>query len=143
LNNPQIAQGLVHESLEARFPSVEGQLPQNLGLDGRAFEQLGSCLLYTSPQFTAKQPPPEHVFEPRYTYNPQAKGRVIIFHDSFGLRWIRFLGYHFNQVTYLWQYYLNPAWIEREKPDLVVSEMNERFFNIAQPEELMAKEALN
>lgn len=95
------------------------------------------------PQFTAKQPPPEHVFEPRYTHNPQAKGRVIIFHDSFGLRWIRFLGYHFNQVTYLWQYYLNPAWIEREKPDLVVTEMNERFFNIAQPEELMAKDALN
>ena len=95
------------------------------------------------PQFTTKLPPPEHVHEPRYTYNPQAQGRVIIFQDSFAMNWLQFLGYHFNQVTYLWQYALDPAWIEREKPDIVVSEMNERLFNTERPEKLMAKEALH
>jgi hypothetical protein len=70
-------------------------------------------------------------------------GRVIFFHDSFALTWFEFLPYNFNHVTYLWQYDLDSAWIEREKPDLVVSEMLERFFNIQDPKALMAKEALN
>jgi hypothetical protein len=95
------------------------------------------------PQFTEKTARPEHPKDPRYTYNSQAKGRVIIFRDSFAQSWISLLGYQFNQVTYLWQYDFDPAWIERDKPDIVVSEMVERFFNITNPKELMAKEALN
>ena len=95
------------------------------------------------PQFTFKEPPPERVHDPRFTNNPQAKGRMIIFHDSFALNWIKFLGYQFNQVTYLWQYDLNPAYIEQDKPDIVVTEMNERFFNTEHPAKMMASEALN
>jgi len=95
------------------------------------------------PHFTFKEPPPERVHEPRFTTNPQAKGRMIIFQDSFALNWLQFLGYHFNQITYLWQYDLNPAYIEQDKPDIVVNEMNERFFNTENPVKLMAKEALN
>jgi alginate O-acetyltransferase complex protein AlgJ len=95
------------------------------------------------PQFTFKEPPPERVHEPRFTNNPQAKGRMIIFHDSFALNWIQFLGYQFNQVTYLWKYDLDPVYVERDKPDIVVNEMNERFFNTENPAKLMAKEALN
>ncbi len=95
------------------------------------------------PQFTTKLPPPEHLSKPRFTYNPQAKGHVIIFQDSFAMGWLPFLGYQFSQVTYLWQYALDPAWIEREKPDMVVNEMLERFFNVENPKELIAKEALN
>jgi hypothetical protein len=95
------------------------------------------------PQFTTKLAPPDHPTEPKFINNPQARGRVIIFQDSFAMSWISFLGYHFNQVTYLWKYSLDPAWIERDKPDIVVSEMVERFFNNEDPKKLMAKEALN
>ena len=95
------------------------------------------------PKFTEKTARPDHPKDPKYTDNPQAGGRVIFFHDSFALTWFEFLPYNFNHVTYLWQYDLDSAWIEREKPDLVVSEMLERFFNIQDPKALMAKEALN
>jgi len=95
------------------------------------------------PQFTTKLARPDHPMEPQFINNPQAQGRMIVFQDSFAMSWISFLGYHFNQVTYLWEYDLDPVWIEREKPDIVVSEMVERFFNIGDPKKLMAKEALN
>ena len=95
------------------------------------------------PEFTSKLPPPEHVHDPRCTINPQAKGRLMVFQDSFALNWIQFLAYHFNQVFYYWQYDLDPAKIEQEKPDIVVNEMNERIFNTENPVKLMAKEGLN
>jgi hypothetical protein len=79
---------------------------------------------------------------PRSTYNPQAKGRVLIFQDSFAMPWVEFLGYHFNQVSYLWRYDLDPARIESEQPDIVINEMNERYFNTGNPKTLMAKEVL-
>ena len=69
--------------------------------------------------------------------------RVLIFQDSFALGWIPFLGYHFNEVAYIWQYDIDPSWVEREKPDLVINEMNERFFNTEHPKKLMEKEALD
>ena len=94
------------------------------------------------PTFTSKIPPAERTKEPRITSNPQAKGRMIVFQDSYAMNWIQFLGYHFNQVTYLWQYDLNPAYIEQDKPDIIINEMNERFFNTEHPSILMAKEAL-
>ena len=95
------------------------------------------------PQFTSKLPPPERVHDPKFTNNPQAKERMIVFQDSFAMNWIQFLGYHFNEVTYLWQYDLNPAYIEQDKPDIVVNEMNERFFNTVTPAKLTASEALH
>jgi alginate O-acetyltransferase complex protein AlgJ len=95
------------------------------------------------PKFTQKTARPDHPKDIKYTINSQAKGQVVFFHDSFARTWFEFLAYNFNQVTYLWQYDLDPVWIEKNKPDLVVSEMLERFFDIQDPKELMAKEALN
>lgn len=75
--------------------------------------------------------------------NPQARGRALFFRDSFATCWRPFLGYNFNHVVCLWQFELNAPWIEREKPDIVVSETVERIFNIQDPKELMKMEALN
>ena len=66
----------------------------------------------------------------------------MVFHDSFALRLVPFLAYHFKRVIYLWQYDLDRTWIEREKPDIFISEMNERFFDIEHHAKLMAHEAL-
>lgn len=95
------------------------------------------------PKFTTKSPTIEHYKDPGFINNPQAKGRLILFHDSFAGSWTPFLGYHFNQITTRWQYDLDPAAVERDKPDIVVTEMLERFFNIEDPKKMMAKEALN
>ena len=80
--------------------------------------------------------------DPAFTTNLQADASLIIFRDSFGnaLEW--FLGYNFRQAAFLWQYDLDAARIEREKPDVVICEINERFFNVTDPKALMRKEAL-
>ena len=95
------------------------------------------------PKFTTQMPSLEHYKDPGYLNNPEAKGRVILFHDSFAGSWMPFLGYHFNQVITRWQYNLDPVWIEQNKPDLIVTEMLERFFCTEDPKALMAKDALN
>jgi hypothetical protein len=105
-----------------------------------------ACFLTPNPElpkYTSKQPSLEHYKDPGFLNNQQAKGQLILFHDSFAGAWTPFLVYHFNQITTRWQYDLDPAWIERNKPDIVVTEMLERFFNIEDPKKMMAKEALN
>jgi len=126
----------------ANAPAPGGDLARFIGVN---MPEENSILFTAKPELpviTTKMPDAEHIKDPRHTDNPQAKGRIIVFHDSFGMSWVPFLGYHFNQVTYLWYYFIDPEKIESEKPDIVVNEMNERFFNIQDPKELLAKEAL-
>jgi alginate O-acetyltransferase complex protein AlgJ len=73
---------------------------------------------------------------PCFTLNPAASGKVMVFRDSFACSWYKFFGYHFKEVVYIWQYNWNKALIEREKPDLVIDEILERFFNQEDPVEL-------
>ena len=77
-----------------------------------------------------------------FTKNPKVQGGAIVFRDSFGNALMPFLGYDFGKVTYLWQYAVSARWIELEKPDVVISEMVEREFNVADPNSLKTKEAL-
>jgi alginate O-acetyltransferase complex protein AlgJ len=73
---------------------------------------------------------------------PGKRGRAIVYHDSFGRYWVPFLGYQFGEVDYFWQYDLDPKIIEQQKPVVVVNEMLDRFFNVTDPRQLSAKEAL-
>jgi alginate O-acetyltransferase complex protein AlgJ len=120
-----------------------GDLARMIGMD--LVEPNAYFLLPNSalPAFTTKMPPAEHPKDPKSTTNPAAKGRLAAYHDSFALNWIPFLGYHFGQVDYFWQYDINPGWIEHEKPDVVITEMNENVFNVEDPSKLLNKESLN
>jgi hypothetical protein len=112
---------------------------------GSSMAESNACFFIPKPElpkFTTKQPTLEHYRDPGFINNPQAQGRLILFHDSFAGCWTPFLGYHFNQITTRWQYDMDSAWIERDKPDVVVTEMLERFFNIEDPKKMMDKEAL-
>ncbi len=71
-----------------------------------------------------------------------ARGKAMVFRDSFAGSWVEFLGYHFNEVIYLWQHEWNAEFIEREKPLVVIDEMLERFFCSSDPVKLMKKDAL-
>ncbi len=75
-----------------------------------------------------------------YTLNERASGKVIVFRDSFAGGWVQFLGQNFREVIYVWHYDWDRPLIAREKPDLVIDEMLERFFNVADPVELAGED---
>jgi hypothetical protein len=79
---------------------------------------------------------------PCYTLNEEASGKAIVFRDSFAINWYPLLGQHFREVIYVWQYEWDRALIEREKPDVVIDEMVERFFNLQNPVVLARKDQL-
>lgn len=87
-------------------------------------------------------PTGEHTQDTSYAKNSQGHGRAIIFHDSFGRYWVPFLGYQFSEVNFYWKRFLDPVEIERQKPVVVINEMVERGFNVADPNALSARDAL-
>jgi alginate O-acetyltransferase complex protein AlgJ len=93
-------------------------------------------------QFDAARFPHQGYKETRtcYTLNPEASGKLMIFRDSFANSWIGFMSRHFREVVYVWQYDWNLPLIEREKPDVVVDEILERFFSQQDPAQLARKD---
>lgn len=80
--------------------------------------------------------------EPAVTEYAAPTPKAVIFRDSFAGSWTWFLGYHFHEVVYIWQYEWDAAFIEREKPAVVIDEMLERFLNNEAFLSLMQKEVL-
>jgi len=155
----------VMRSLTRRLPDLGGPLPyeafeltpwQELGGDlsivlgqdmaEREGIQLTACPPLQFPaakediNIYAKQWP--KYMEPVYTENPSGKFKLLMFHDSFSNAWVPFLGYHFKRVVYIWQYNWNSSVIEKETPDVVVDEILERSFNVADPKKLMEEDGL-
>lgn len=77
------------------------------------------------------------------TDNPHANGKAVLFRDSFAGAWVPFLGYYFNHTTYVWQYQWDETFLQQERPDVVVDEIVERLFNIADPVEWMGADRLS
>jgi alginate O-acetyltransferase complex protein AlgJ len=80
--------------------------------------------------------------EPVYTENPLGKFKLLVFRDSFSHALIPMLSYHFKRAVYIWQYNWDSHVIEREKPDVVVDEILERFFNMLDTKKTMLDDAL-
>jgi hypothetical protein len=70
---------------------------------------------------------------PCFTSNALATGKAIVFGDSFAKAWHPFLGQHFKEVLYVRYGDWDPAFIAREKPDVIIDEMVERGFNLRDP----------
>ena len=75
--------------------------------------------------------------EPIFSENPGATVKAVVFRDSFSSYMIKFFGYHFNRIVYVWQLNWDKPLIEREKPDVVMDVMLERFMNYRNPEDLL------
>jgi alginate O-acetyltransferase complex protein AlgJ len=74
---------------------------------------------------------PTSVVPTCFTSNARAAGTCIVFRDSFGPALMPFLGYHFKTVGYFWSPGgFDPQTIEETKPDIVISEIVERHFNV-------------
>jgi len=95
----------------------------------------------SDPNIFVTQGPPHT--PPVFTENPTRKYALLSFRDSFSNSWIPFVGCHFRRAVYIWQYNWNGQVIEREKPDVVVDEIVERFFNVADTEKLMRDDGLS
>jgi alginate O-acetyltransferase complex protein AlgJ len=80
--------------------------------------------------------------EPRVSLSNCEQGKVVVFRDSFAGCWEHFFGFNFKEVVYIWQYYWDPAFLDREKPDLVIDEMLQRFLCKEDPRKLMRKDNL-
>jgi len=78
-----------------------------------------------------------------YTHNDNASGKALVFRDSFAESWYPLLGQHFKEVIYVWHYNWDWFLIEREKPDVVIDEMVERFLNIQDPTDLVRQDQLS
>jgi alginate O-acetyltransferase complex protein AlgJ len=106
-----------------------------------------TCLLMQPkpglPKLDSQIPPVgPHAKDMATTKFAPASGAVDLFTDSFGRSWILFLGREFADGNYYWQYQLEPKRIEAHKPKIVICEMLERFFNVADPKQLEKQDAL-
>jgi len=88
------------------------------------------------PRRTLSEPPP------CFSLNTNGFGKALVFHDSFACSWYPFLGQHFKEVVYIWHYEWDRPLIEREKPDVVIDEILERFFNVQDPNDLARRDQL-
>jgi len=53
--------------------------------------------------------------------------KLLFFHDSFGAAMLKFLPYHFSEVTTVHTYQFAPTIVLKEKPDYVIFELVERY----------------
>jgi hypothetical protein len=66
---------------------------------------------------------------------------AVVFHDSFGLDWKPYLGVEFRQILYMYDdREFNRKVIAEYHPDIVISEIVERYFDTIDPHDLMAME---
>ena len=68
--------------------------------------------------------------------NAAMNGRLLVFRDSFMNTMAPFLAHSFQRVALIWQQNWDKGLIEREKPDIVIDEMVERFLIWRDPVEL-------
>jgi hypothetical protein len=81
--------------------------------------------------------------EPTVTRSQSGQGKVIVFRESYAGGFLPFLGYHFKEVLYIWYYHWNAPFLEREKPDIIVDEIFEHYFNNMDPADLLKQDALD
>lgn len=80
--------------------------------------------------------------DPAMTFNPNATRKAVVFRDSFSGSWFAYLGHHFREVLYIWQYNWDSDFLEREKPDIVIDEMLERFLITEDPKKMLKNDNL-
>jgi alginate O-acetyltransferase complex protein AlgJ len=81
------------------------------------------------------QTPNAHGIEARLVTEVQGstQPRAVVFRDSFASSLIPFLSEHFSRAVYLWQYNVDPAVIEQERPDVVIQELVGRRLSTIAP----------
>jgi hypothetical protein len=56
--------------------------------------------------------------------------RLVMFRDSFASALVPFLSTCFSRSVYVWSFYHDLSLITREKPNIVIDEVNERYLYV-------------
>ena len=123
-------------------PRWGGELADMLGVPMPETNALYVLPGPTLPQCLTFLPTGKAVREMAYVKNPRLTQRAIVYQESFARYWLPFLGNHFGETDFFWQYHLDPKEIERQKPVLVISEFVESKLAIADPRQLSQMDAL-
>jgi hypothetical protein len=121
-------------------------MPLILALDGRVTEP--SVELVPNQPRAKRIEPPASVLELTrkqqtkmvYEVEDPALPRALILRDSFAEGFMPTVSEKFRRTTWLWTHEIDLRLVERERPDIVIVEMTERFFSDAPPK-LMTKKA--
>lgn len=114
-------------------------IPLILALDGRVTEP--SVELVPNQTRAERIEPPASVLEPTrkqqtkmvYKVDDASLPRALILRDSFAEGFMPTLSEKFRRTTWLWTHDLDLRLVEREKPDIVIVEMTERFLSGSPP----------
>ena len=131
------------------MPATGGDLSRMLGKEPA---EKNSFTFHPKPGVVVPQVRPATNFVLNWgSHNPHAisenpgplKETAVVFHDSFGAAWRPFLGCSFKRVVFIWDNReFNARIITENQPRIVINEMLERFVNIQDPVEMLAKDAL-
>lgn len=65
---------------------------------------------------------------PVYKYkNPKAKGRLLVFRDSYSEQWKWLIARHFNESVFIWDQNITQTLLDEYRPDIVIQENCEMF----------------
>jgi alginate O-acetyltransferase complex protein AlgJ len=68
---------------------------------------------------------------------------AMVFHDSYGNSWRQFLGCSFKRIVFMGENReFNPKFIQENRPQVVINEILERYFNTQNPQELLDSDHL-
>jgi hypothetical protein len=128
---------------QRRAPQPGGDLAVMLGQertliepDAVTFEPLPPLsALETKPDASLALSRPRKASDPAILVaeNPAARGKAVLFRDSFATAWQPFLAPHFNRTIYVWQHDWDIAFLEAQKPDVVIDEIVERSLYRGEP----------
>lgn len=60
-------------------------------------------------------------------YNPNGKGKLLMFRDSYSEQWRNLIAHHFKESVFIWEPVISQEFIEKYKPDIVIQENCEMF----------------
>ena len=127
---------------QAGNPRWVGGLAEMLGVTMPETDALFAVPGPSLPRCQTFLPVGEHIRDLASVKNPQLTQRAIVYQDSFARYWLPFLGNHFGETDFYWQYQFDPKEIERQKPAVVISEFLESKLNVTDPRQLSQADAL-
>lgn len=118
---------------------LEADLTLILSLEDRIQEQT-IALLPRSPKARRVEPPPDVLSPTRWQWNrvvfetpDESLPAAIILRDSFGEALMPVMSEKFRRSVWLWTHKIDLGLVEREKPDIVIMELTERFLSQKPP----------
>jgi alginate O-acetyltransferase complex protein AlgJ len=113
-------------------------LAKLLGESFYATEKSRKVVLLNAPKATNFDPGfviSEYIMKKKPNYliakeNPQGKGKLLMFRDSYTGYWSDYFVSNFNKSAFVWKYDFDTTMVSKFNPDIVIQEVAERHLNL-------------